>query len=513
MLNATKILQHTPIFNRMFPVDESDGLEEINSWPALMIVTSFVWLFVAGILGVAMPIIQRFDLGTDLFYMALTAHGMALAFPFGFQIMVGISLHRSGGCVGKAISGRLPALNYIFMNVGSAILTLAILLGFSISVVVMFPLPIVGVANGQWSYSTLVLGFTGIAMVLTMMIYLYPVLVLKMLFFGKKREDLILVERTLDDPGMLGMVIAVLVLLVMGTPLMVVASYVLAALYGIIPLDAIAWAIKPVIFQFAFFVFAHNLMEAMALMVISGVYATLPLYLADGTRELYSKKIANAALWILLITSFSSFFHHFFTLFPNLPASLAYHGNIMSWGTGIGAALSIFTILATIWKHGLRSNPGLLTCLLGFVIYILDGASAVVTSNVAWSFQLHGTMWQSGHTMTVILAMSMMWMGVIYHHYPVMTGRQLDDKLGYWFVGLFTVGSVGAAMVMLAGGAAGMPRRFADWGQGGWMVYGDLTLIFGLIMTAGLVCYATTLLTSSKINEAQMGNAVPEPAE
>jgi len=512
MLSATKILHRTPMFGRMFNVDGAEGLEEINAWPSLMIVTSLVWLVVAGLLGVAMPIIQRFDLGADLFYTALTAHGAALAFPFAFQLMVGISLHRSAGCMGKAVSGVMPALIYIAMNLGAALLTLAILMGFNISIVVMFPLPIVGVETGQWSYDTLVLGFTGIALVLTMMIYLYPIQVLKMLFFGDKREDLILVERKLDDPGMLGMVIAVMVLLVFGTPLMVVASYALAALYGIVPIETVAWALEPVVFQFAFFVFAHNLMEAMAVMVISGVYATLPLYLADGTRELYSKKLANAALWILLISSFSSFFHHFITLFPNLPASLAYHGNFMSWFTGIGASLSIFTILATIWKHGLRMNPGVLTALMGFAIYILDGASAVVTSNVAWAFQLHGTMWQSGHTMTVLVGVSFMWLGVIYHHYPVMTGRQLNDKLGYWFASLFTVGAIGAALVMLAAGADGMPRRHADWAQGDWMIYGDWILIFGLMMGAGMVFYVINFWQSRPLAEA-VTNPAPEAAE
>jgi len=507
MLAATKILQRTPLFGRMLGVNQSDGLEEINSWPNLMIITSFVWLAVAGLLGVAMPLIQRFDLGSDFYYLALTAHGAALAFPFGFQLMVGVGLHRNGGCAGKPVTGILPALIYIFMNLGAALLTVAILMGFSVSLVVMYPLPVVGVETGQWSYSSLVLGFTGIGLVLIMMILLYPIQVLKMSFFGEEREDLTLNKRTLDDPGMLGMVIAALVLLVFGLPLLIVASYVLVALYGIIPFDAITFFLKPVIFQFAFFVFAHNLMEAMAIMVISAVYGTLPLYLADGTRELYSKKLANLAIWILLVTSFSSFLHHFITLFPNMPSALAYHGHIMSWGTGIGSALSIFTILATIWKHGLRMTPGVLTVLMGFALYILDGSSAVVTSNVTWSFQLHGTMWQSGHTMTVLISMSMLWMGVLYHHYPVMTGRKLDDKLGYWWVGLFTVGAGGAALTMLAGGAAGMPRRHADWAQDGWMVYGDWTLFFGLVMAAGLLVYAFNLLKSRWIEESSMSPA------
>ncbi len=500
MLSATKTLHRIPVFGRMFPVDESDGLAEINSWPALMIVASFIWLFIAFLIGVAMPLIQRMGLDAELYYRAMTAHGAALAFPFAFQLMAGISLHRAGGCLGKPIKGWLPAAIFICMNGGAALLAAAILIGgFSVSLVLMYPLPIVGMMTGQWSYSTLVLAFTGIGMVLFMMIVFYPVLILKMSFFGDKREDLILSERSINDPGMLGMVLASLVLLIMGTPLLILATYVLVALYGIIPLGAVAWFTQPVVFQFAFFVFAHNLMEAMALMVISGIYAVLPLYLRDGTRKLYSDNLANLALWILLLTSFSSFLHHFITLFPNLPATLAYHGNVMSWGTGIGAALSIFTILATAWKHGLRMGPGLMISLMGFVLYILDGASAIVTSNVAWSFQLHGTMWQSGHTMTVLIAMSMMWMGVVYHYYPVMTGRALNDKLGYWFVWLFSIGTIGAALVMLAGGADGMPRRHADWAQGNWMIYGDFILLFGIFMAVALVLYFVNMMKSRQI--------------
>ena len=502
MLSATTIIQKIPLFGGMFSVDRSTGLEEINSWPALMILTSFIWLAVAGLLGVAMPLVQLLGINTNLFYMSLTAHGAALAFPFVFQLMIGVGLHRLGSCVGKPITGPIPALIYIFMNLGAALLTVAILMGLNISLVTMFPLPVVGVMTGQWSMNALIIGFSGIALVLITMIVLYPVQVIRMSFFEERREDLLLSERSLKDPGMLGMVLSALVLLVAGIPLLIVASAILGALYGIIPMGAIGWATSPVVFQFVFFIFAHNLMEAMALMVISAVYATLPLYLADGTRKLYSDKLANLALWILLLTSVTSFLHHFITLFPNMPAYMAYHGNIMSFGTGVGAALSIFTILATVWKHGLRMAPGLAAILVGFVLYILDGASAVVTSNVAWAYQLHGTMWQSGHTMTVLVSMSLMWMGVLYHHYPVITGREIDEKLGNLFVKFCSVGVIGAALVMLAGGSAGMPRRFADWGQGGWMGYGNLILIFGLIIGIAYIIYAMSLIKSRNLPAA-----------
>lgn len=494
----------------MFNVDTDTGLEEINAWPGLMIMISFVWLLIAGLLGVAMPVTQIFELDSSLFYGAITAHGAALAFPFTFQLMVGVSLHRAASCLGTPVTGPLPALIFWFMNIGALLLALAVLLGLNISYAVMFPLPIVGVETGQWSMGTVILGFTGIALVLVTVILLYPLQIIKMLFFDNRRDDLLLSPRSLKDPGMLGMAIAAFVLLITGLPIIIVASAVLLGLYGILPMNLITWATEPVVFQFTFFIFAHNLMEAMAIMVISAVYATLPLYLADGTRKLYSDRLANLALWILLVTSLTSFFHHFFTMFPALPAALSYHGNIMSWGTGVGAALTIFTITATIWKHGLRPDPGLMTVIMGFVLYIFDGVSAIITSNVAWSFQLHGTMWQSGHTMAVLIAMAMIWIGVFMHHYPVITGRTLNKKPGYWFVGLFTTGALGVSYSFLAAGAAGMPRRFAAWNQEGWMVYGNLILFFGLILGAGMAALAYDLYKSRLISEPAGGkSAVP----
>ena len=501
---ATTLVKSTPIFGKMFAVDKSTGLEEINAWPALMIMSSFVWLVVAGLLGLVMPATQIFDLDSDHFYTTLTLHGAALTFPFSFQLMMGVGLHRSGGCVGKAITGWLPALTWLTMNLGAAILTVAVLMGLKVSVVVMFPLPLVGAQMGVWSMESVIVGFTGIYLVLACMILCYPLLVLKMMFFGKKRQELVLSERSLNEPGMLGMLLAAATLLLTGLPLVVVGTTLLLALYKILPMSLAAWAADPVVFQYTFYLFAHNLMEAMALMVASAMYATLPLYLADGSRKLYSEKLANLALWVLLVTSVTSGLHHFITFYPNQPAALSYWGNIMSWGTGMGAAISIFTILATIWQHGLKPEPGIIAVLVGWALYILDGASAIVTSNIAWTYQLHGTMWQSGHFMTVVLSMSLMWMGVLYHHYPVITGRKLDAALGSLYIKLMTVGSFGAAIVMLAGGAAGMPRRFADWHPEGWMLYGNLILAFGLIIGASFAVYFYNLMKSREIS-APMG--------
>jgi cytochrome c oxidase subunit 1 len=73
------------------------------------------------------------------------------------------------------------------MNLGAAILTVAVLMGLKVSVVVMFPLPLVGAQMGVWSMESVIVGFTGIYLVLACMILSTRCSVLKMMFFGKKR--------------------------------------------------------------------------------------------------------------------------------------------------------------------------------------------------------------------------------------------------------------------------------------------------------------------------------------
>ena len=326
MSAAIEVMDRVPFFGNMFKVEDNE-LNPVNAWPSLMSMTAFVWFVIAAILGLSMPAIQFLDLGTNLYYQNITLHGAAMAFPFAFQLMVAMSLHRAGACLGKRADDIYVWLFYVCMNVGSLLLTVAVLMGFHVTYTVMFPLPIVGATMGQWSMEALTLGFTGIALVLTSMIFIYPIKILKMSFFERTDETLKVAERTLKDPGMVGMIMGVLVLLITGTPLMIVAGSLLLHLYGIFPESWIGWAADPIVFEFVFYIFAHNLMEAMAVMIIGAVYATLPLCLADGARKLYSDKIALLALWILLVTSLTSFFHHFFTMYPALPSTFAYHGD------------------------------------------------------------------------------------------------------------------------------------------------------------------------------------------
>ena len=127
-------------------------------------------------------------------------------------------------------------MTFITVNLGGALLTVAVLMGLKVSLVVMFPLPLVGAQMGIWSMNSVILGFTGIYLVLACMILFYPLLVLKMLFHGKKRPELVLSERSLNDPGMLGMTLASLTLLITGPWMLQLMVEYVRRLFESIPL-------------------------------------------------------------------------------------------------------------------------------------------------------------------------------------------------------------------------------------------------------------------------------------
>jgi cytochrome c oxidase subunit 1 len=101
--------------------------------------------------------------------------------------------------------------------------------------------------------------------------------------------------------------------------------------------------------------------------------------------------------------------------------------------------------------------------------------------------------------MTVLLAMSMMWMGVLYHHYPVMTNRNPDTDKCRSAYRYYFIGGVGLMYTFMVGGAMGVPRRISNWVESGYMGVGVFILIFGLILAYGISMFFVTLSKSREI--------------
>ncbi|GBC72117.1 Alternative cytochrome c oxidase subunit 1 [Candidatus Calditenuaceae archaeon HR02] len=478
------------------------SLSDIVNIPKLMFYTSILWFLLGGGAGLYM-VLSHLSGATYVanYYQAMTLHGVVMAFGGLFQLMMALSLMRAGFCYGKPVKGFVASASYLLLNLGLLMAVVATWLGVRTSYTLMFPLPAVGALHGLWTLDAVTLFVWGVVLVVAVVVALYPSALARLIFFGKTREALIL-ERfvgTLNPSGMASMLPYIFIVPVLGSAILLEAALIGMALINLVPLDEIAWILHPLNFNYPFWVWAHNLMEAMGIMGLGTVYWLIPRYTArmeraeDAAPRLYSEKLGIFAIIFYASAAVMAFPHHLYTMPTSQPIGLSYTGQIASWLTGFGAAFSVFNISATAYRKGLRLTPATLAAMLGFTIYVVDGFIAMQLGTIGWAYRLHGTYYATAHLMTILLAVTLIWIGAAYHSHSLLTGRTPSNRLAYTHILLTALGALGIFYIMAYMGAEGFPRRtyplpfYSDPPMAG-------ILVFGLLLAIGQAAFLLNLI-------------------
>jgi cytochrome c oxidase subunit 1 len=480
----------------------SVSLNDITAMPRLMFYASILWFLMGGGAGILMVASHASGLlNIPGYYEAMTIHGIVMTFGGVFQLMMSLSLLRAGFCYGKPVKGWLVSAALLLLNIGLLMLFASAVLGVRTSYTLVYPLPAVGVMRGLWSLGSLTIFIWGVILVAAVVIAIYPAALARLIFFGKTREALIL-ERfvgTLNPSGMASMLPYIFIVPVMGSTILLAATLIGLMLLNIIPSQAIAWLLHPMNFNYPFWIWAHNLMEAMGVMAIGTVYWLIPRYTrryetsADVSPRLYSEKLGIFAIIFYSTAAVMAFPHHLFTMPTSQPLGLSYAGQIASWLTGFGAAFSVFNIAATSYLYGLRLTPATLAAILGFTIYIADGFLAMQLGTIGWAYRLHGTYYVTAHLMTILLAVTLMWIGALYHSHSLITGRNPSNRPAYIHIILTAIGALGIFYTMSFMGAEGVPRRAYPLP----LEIGEpiaILLIFGVLLAIGQAVFIISLL-------------------
>jgi cytochrome c oxidase subunit I len=159
----------------------------------------------------------------------------------------------------------------------------------------------------------------------------------------------------------------------------------------------------------------------------------------------------------------------------------------------IPSAVKVFNWLTTIFRGNIRFTVPMLFA-LGFVsLFISGGLTGLFLGNSALDIHLHDTYFVVAHFHIVmgISAFFGMFAGV-YHWFPKMYGRFMNNTLGYIHFFITFVGSYVIFWPMHYEGVAGMPRRYYDFSA--WESFKQFGELNQMISIAAIIVFFAQLV-------------------
>jgi cytochrome c oxidase subunit 1 len=159
----------------------------------------------------------------------------------------------------------------------------------------------------------------------------------------------------------------------------------------------------------------------------------------------------------------------------------------------VPSAVKVFNWLTTIWKGNLRFTVGMLFA-LGFVsLFISGGLTGIFLGNSALDIHLHDTYFVVAHFHIVmgVSAFFGMFAG-IYHWFPKMFGRFMNNTLGYIHFFITIIGAYLIFWPMHYEGVAGMPRRYYDFSA--WQSFNSFQGLNAFISVVTIIVFFAQIL-------------------
>ena len=211
----------------------------------------------------------------------------------------------------------------------------------------------------------------------------------------------------------------------------------------------------------------------------------------NSRKPIFGYMAMVGSLFAIAILAFLVWAHHMFVtgLNPFLGAFFV----LLTLLIAVPSAIKVFNWITTLWRGNVRFTPAMLFA-MGFVsLFISGGLTGIFLGNSALDIHLHDTYFVVAHFHIVMGVASMFGMFAgIYHWYPKMYSRYLNNTLGYIH---FWVTMVGAYLIfwpMHYSGLAGVPRRYYDFSI--WESFKNFGALNQFISIVSIIVFLTQLL-------------------
>lgn len=253
---------------------------------------------------------------------------------------------------------------------------------------------------------------------------------------------------------------------------------------------------QPLLWQHLFWMFGHPWVYAVVLPAMGMVSDGLPVHCR---RPLVGYTLVAMATVATMIAGFGVWLHHMFA--TGLPSLALSFFSAASFVIVIPSAISVFAWIATIWLGRVRITTPFLFFASVILLFVIGGVSGVMTASLALDWQLTDTYFIVAHLHYVLIGINLFAVvGAVYHWFPKMSGRMIDDRRGRWVFWLMFAGFNIAFLPMHWLGLAGMPRRVYTYGADMGFSTTNLIVTVGAFLFAFGVCLFFVEVLRARIN-------------
>ena len=213
---------------------------------------------------------------------------------------------------------------------------------------------------------------------------------------------------------------------------------------------------SPLLFQHLFWFFGHPEVYIVALPAFGIVSDLLSTH---ARRNLFGYRMMVWAILAIGCLSFVVWAHHMYVSGMN-----PYFGFFFATTTliiAVPTAIKVYNWVLTIWRGDVHLTVPMLFA-IGFIFtFINGGLTGLFLGNVTVDVPLSGTYFVVAHFHMVMgVSPILVVFGAIYHWYPKITGKLLDDTMGRIHFWCTFLGTYAIYLPMHYMGILGVPRRY-----------------------------------------------------
>ena len=213
---------------------------------------------------------------------------------------------------------------------------------------------------------------------------------------------------------------------------------------------------SPILFQHLFWFLGH---PEVYIVVMPALGITSEVISTNSRKPIFGYHAMVYSLVGITVLSFIVWGHHMFVTGMN-----PFLGGVFMITTliiAVPSAVKSFNYMATLWRGNIRFTPAMMFAIGMVSFFISGGVTGIFLGNAALDINIHDTYFVVAHFHLVMGSASIFGMlSGVYHWYPKMFGRMMNEKLGYLHFWLTFLGAYLVFFPMHFMGIDGVPRRY-----------------------------------------------------